>query len=257
MQFVIKDRGDSYSQEIGQKIKEACVQMGFVYDVNTPELVICIGGDGTILRAVHDYIDILDSVSFIGIHTGTLGFLTDYTSAEVEIFLEDLKNMPWLVQEKTLLEMEMPEREKTIYAFNEIRVESFSKTLKLLVYIDNEFFETTAGSGICVCTQSGSTAVNRALNGAVIDSSIDALELCEIMPIAYKDHHSLRNPFIMNTNRIISIYGDTLEYAYAVYDHLETSLENVHHIVIRAANKKVRFLRLRIQPYLKRLKSLY
>ena len=73
-----------------------------------------------------------------------------------------------------------------------MRIESFSKTLILDIYLDHEFFERATGSGICVSSQAGSTAVNRALNGAVIDSGLEVMQLCEIMPISHKNHHSLR-----------------------------------------------------------------
>ena len=47
--------------------------------------MIFIGGDGTLLYAVQKYLDLLDDVNFVGIHTGTLGFFTDYTEEEYPV----------------------------------------------------------------------------------------------------------------------------------------------------------------------------
>jgi NAD+ kinase len=87
--------------------------------------------------------------------------------------------------------------------------------------------------------------VNRALKGAVVDPGLKVLQLCEIMPISHKNHHSLKNPYIMNDTRKIGVRGDTLAYAHVCYDHLERDLEFISEIIIHSSEKKVRFA-----PYL-------
>ena len=69
------------------KIKES-LQNFFIYDEKNPDLVISIGGDGTILEAVHQYLNV--GCCFVGIHTGTLGFYTDYQIDEVDQFIKDV-----------------------------------------------------------------------------------------------------------------------------------------------------------------------
>ena len=91
----------------------------------------------------------------MGIHTGTLGFLTDYTKQEIHLFLHGLFNKKPQLEEFPLLEITLPEKKETFYAFNEIRIESIAKTVHLNIYIDGEFFEKTTGSGICISTQNG------------------------------------------------------------------------------------------------------
>lgn len=60
------------------------------------------------------------------------------------------------------------------------RIENVIQTLDLEVMIDDEFFENYRGTGMCVCTQAGSTAYNRSLKGAVIDEGLNLLQLHEI-----------------------------------------------------------------------------
>lgn len=257
MRFTTIDRGDAHSKQIAQDLIEKCIQSGWILDAKDPQLVLSIGGDGTLLRGIHDYLPILDRVSFVGIHTGTLGFFTDYTQEEIQLFLEHVQSHEPIYEEMPLLEMKTSLSKEPVYALNEVRIESVSKTLSLDVYIDGEYFEHCNGSGICISTQAGSTAINRALQGAVIDNGLRVLQLCEIMPIAHKNHHSLRNPYIMRSDRKIMIKGESLALAKACYDHLEQSLDRVDEICIQTSTKKVRFARYRHYSYLKRLKNLY
>lgn len=256
MRFGIIDRGDDNSKAVSKRIKEACKESGWEFSMEAPDLIISVGGDGTMLRSIHAYIDQLDQVSFVGIHTGTLGFFTDYTQNEINLFLNDLCKRRPSIEAFPMLEIVLPKKHEKFYAFNEVRIETIGKTLSLDVYIDQEFFENTTGSGLCISTQFGSTAVNRALNGAVVDSDIQVMQLCEIMPISHHNHHSLRNPYIMRQDREILIKGD-LTYAKGYYDHLTHDIHDVNEIYVRTSEKKVRFARYRTYSYLRRLKNLY
>lgn len=256
MDFFIIDRQDENSKELAAYIRHAFESRGWLWNEKDPELVISVGGDGTLLRAIHTFIDNLDRCAFVGIHTGTLGFFTDYTQAEVDVFIQDSLNNVSTIDESPLLEFKTSSSQQG-YALNEIRIESLDKTLSLDVYIDEEFFEHSTGSGVCISTQAGSTAINRSLSGAVIDPGLTVLQLCEIMPIAHKNHHSLRSPYIMKSNRVITIKGKSLAFARAAYDYFAMQLDDIDSITIKTSQKKVRFLRFRPYSYLDRLKNLY
>lgn len=256
MRFSIIDRQDEHSKSIASQLETACEEKGWTCDPEEPELVFCVGGDGTLLRAIHHYLDQLDHVLFLGIHTGTLGFFTDYTDNELDRLIANLDNVPE-IEEARLLEARFPGSEQTCYALNEIRIESDSRTLRLDLHIDGAFFEQSTGSGVCISSQAGSTGINRALNGAVIDAGLKVIQLCEIMPISHKNHHSLRNPFIMNDSHHITISSDNLKDAVCSYDHKKMKLDGFHTIEIFTSDKKVRFARYRPYSYLKRLKNLY
>lgn len=256
MRFAFVQRFDENSETVSQHLKVECEKKGWIYDPESPEIVLSVGGDGTLLRGIHQYIDQLDTIMFVGIHTGTLGFFTDYTQDEIDQFLHDISNQNPSIEDFPLLEVYFPQLDKTVYALNEMRIESLAKTLSLDVFIDGEYFEKTTGSGICLSTQPGSTAVNRALRGAVVDSGLRMLQLCEIMPISHKSHHSLKNPYIMRADREVMVCGD-LTTAHACYDHLYMDLKDINEIHMISSNKKVRFARYRTYSYLKRLKNLY
>ena len=88
--FSVISRNDDFSKDVEQKILSRMEKEGWICDEQNPEFVFVIGGDGTFLHAVHQYLDQLDIISFIGIHTGTLGFFTDYQANELDQFFSDV-----------------------------------------------------------------------------------------------------------------------------------------------------------------------
>ena len=74
MKFCIQSRLDSQSNELAELAKKYLEEFGLEFNEEDPEIVISIGGDGTLLHAFHRFSHKLDTVSFVGIHTGHLGF---------------------------------------------------------------------------------------------------------------------------------------------------------------------------------------
>ncbi len=257
MKYSIVSKKDSKSFHVEQRLIQMFRAYGWTYDDIYPSLVICVGGDGTLLYAVNQYIDIINEVQFVGIHTGTLGFFTDYTEDEIEECVRDILNKKPHIDSYSLLEIQLDNKEKSLYALNEMRVENVVKSQILDIYIDDEFFETSRGSGVCICTQPGSTAYNRSLRGAVIDPGMEMMQLTEITPIQHSKHRSLGVPYIMMKNRRIRMTSDTFDTAMLCYDHKHVSLKDTKEIICTLSDKKVNFARYREYSYLKRLKNLY
>ena len=76
---------------------------------------------------MHCYIQQLDKINFLGIHTGTLGFFTDYTDKELDQCMYDILHKQPDIFTSSLLEIKLDNLEKPIYALNEMRVEKYSK----------------------------------------------------------------------------------------------------------------------------------
>lgn len=257
MKFAIVSKKDDKSFRVEMKVKETLIQAGWVYDKKSPSLVICIGGDGTLLYAVHLYTDVIHKVDFLGIHTGTLGFFTDYTEEQVDECLYDILHKQPKVSESDLLEITLDSSIEKLYALNEMRIENIEKSQITDIFVDGEYFECCHGSGICLSTQAGSTAYNRSLGGAVIDSGTSLMQLAEITPIQHSKHRSLGNPYILDSSRTITFCSESFDTAYLCYDHLNQSLKGVANISCKISTKKVRFARYKEYSYLKRLKNLY
>lgn len=260
MNYYIHHRDDQLSLRCKENLMNLLQEKGHVYSKENPQLIITVGGDGTMLHAIHQYIDQLDQVQFIGIHTGTLGFFTDYTSDEVEEFVKDLDNMHCVVSHPLIQSLCYGGDEKLrhhVYSLNEARVENIIETQTMQVYINDEYLEEFRGNGLCVSGQIGSTAYNRSIDGAIIDDTLQALQLTEISGIHHRYYRSLNSPLVLNPRAHITFTSESFEGAMLVYDHLNINLHKTKKIDISFSNKKVNFLRLRQSSYYTRLRSLF
>ena len=249
-------RYDDISKELDRKIKKVLTDNGFEYLDEKPEYVIVIGGDGTFLKAVHENIESLDTTYFYGIHTGTLGFFTDYKSDEVDEFLDDFLNKTENIVKYQLLEVEV-DNDKKYYAVNEMRIENSLKTQVLDITVNGLELETFRGTGMCVCTQIGSSAYNRSLDGAVIQEGLPLIQMSEIAGIHHSSYRSLGVPIIMSENSIITFKSNDFNGAILCHDAYHTKLDGNKIVTVRLCDKKINMLRFKEISYFKKLQSLF
>ncbi|WP_040952889.1 NAD(+)/NADH kinase, partial [Gorillibacterium massiliense] len=84
MKYAVIDRGDAVSTQLHQRFNQLAQSLNMELDEDKPEIVLSIGGDGTMLQAFHRYEHRLDDISFVGMHTGRLGFFADWIPEELE-----------------------------------------------------------------------------------------------------------------------------------------------------------------------------
>ena len=89
MKFYIQSRSDDLSNELMATARGYLQEFGMEWNEESPQIVLSIGGDGTLLHAFHKYSDRLNSVAFVGIHTGHLGFYADWKPIEIEKLVVD------------------------------------------------------------------------------------------------------------------------------------------------------------------------
>lgn len=213
---------------------------GFVLDNTNPEVVLYVGGDGTFLRAVHKYIDMVDDVEFVGLKKGHLGFFTSYNEDEVDTLLSDLKSNN--VDSKSYRLVKATFADSVLYAVNEIRIESPFQTLISEVEINGSKLETFRGNGLTVSSSLGSSAYNRSLGGAIVSTSLEVLQLTEIAPINNRVFRSLHSPLVLDSDSEIVLKPKTKNVLVG-YDHLIKEDENSQVIRFELSNKKVSILR--------------
>ena len=156
-QYALVIKQDQLSHQIAKEIK-AQLNGIMEYNQENPDLVISVGGDGTMLLSVHQYLN--QNVNFVGVHTGTLGFFTDFQKDEVMELVEAIKSECYHLMPRNLLEVKVKhgKKEDTYFALNEMRIDYGYTTQVIDVYINDELLEVFRGNGLCVSTPSGSTA---------------------------------------------------------------------------------------------------
>lgn len=257
--FYISAKTDEISKGLNNKLKDALFNNDWIEDEKSPEIVFTIGGDGTFLHAVHKYLNQLSKINFVGIHTGTLGFYTDYEAEEIDQLIQDVLFKQPKIEAIRMLKIETKngKLKKGLYALNEARIENIIKTQTIHVYINDEYLEMFRGNGLCVSAQAGSTAYNRSINGAVMSMGIEGLQITEISGIHHRASRSLGSPLIVSSNSNIVFKNDTFSNAVLCYDYKHTSLDEMTEITIKLSNKKVKIARFRPTSYIRRLQSLF
>ena len=126
------------------------------------------------------------------------------------------------------------------------------------IYVNDRKFEDFRGTGICVCTQLGSTAYNRSLGGAVIQEGLRFIEMTEIAGIHHVKYRSLGSPSVMCENTQLRFESESFDHALLGVDSDVLPLDGVKSITMHTSpDLSVRMLRGRQVSYFDRLKSLF
>ncbi|NQJ91640.1 NAD kinase [Streptococcus suis] len=234
-------KSEAVSKELWTKLKEA----NFILTPKNPDIVISIGGDGMLLSAFHKYEKLIDRVRFVGIHTGHLGFYTDYRDFEVDKLIENLKLDTGARVSYPILNVKVKMTDGRIVearALNEATVKRLSKTMVADIIINNVPFERFRGDGISVSTPTGSTAYNKSLGGAVLHPTIEALQIAEVASLNNRVYRTLGSSVVVPKKDKIMIepkhsdrYSIAVDNKTFVYDSIES-------IEYQIDNSKIHFV---------------
>ena len=207
------------------------------------DLVIAIGGDGTMLKASHALCDF--NVPLLGINLGHLGFLADIPADNITKNMDKILNGNYVEDIRFLLNGQVFRNEKCIYedyALNDIVIQKWNiaHLLELKTYIDGTFVHTHRSDGMIVSSPTGSTAYALAGGGPILEPSLDALLLVPICP------HSLTNrPIVIDGNSSIEIEIKTREMdnaRLAIDGEVKQELASNDRIKISKKNKSIKLI---------------
>ncbi|WP_137597153.1 NAD kinase [Paucilactobacillus kaifaensis] len=208
MKVAIYSNQTNDSNKVTSRIKELLVDTGIIIDDVAPDIVLSIGGDGTLLSAFHHYRDQLEHVRFVGIHTGHLGFYTDWRDFEADKLVESLKQDNGQRVSYPLVDVDINYTDGTkehFVALNESIIKKIENTMVCDIYIKGQLFERFRGDGLCVSTPTGSTGYNKSIGGAVIDPSLVGLQLSEIASINNRVFRTLGSPIIVGKDQYLDL----------------------------------------------------
>lgn len=234
-------KSEAVSKELWTKLKEA----NFILTPKNPDIVISIGGDGMLLSAFHKYEKLIDRVRFVGIHTGHLGFYTDYRDFEVDKLIENLKLDTGARVSYPILNVKVKMTDGRIVearALNEATVKRLSKTMVADIIINNVPFERFRGDGISVSTPIGSTAYNKSLGGAVLHPTIEALQIAEVASLNNRVYRTLGSSVVVpKKDKIVIEPKHSDRYSIAV-DNKTFVYDSIESIEYQIDNSKIHFV---------------
>ncbi|MCC9694056.1 NAD kinase [Streptococcus agalactiae] len=217
----------------------------FYLSKKDPDIVISIGGDGMLLSAFHMYEKQLDKVRFVGVHTGHLGFYTDYRDFEVDTLINNLKNDKGEQISYPILKVTITLEDGRVIrarALNESTIKRIEKTMVADVVINQVVFERFRGDGILVSTPTGSTAYNKSLGGAVLHPTIEALQLTEISSLNNRVYRTLGSSVIIPKKDAIEIVPKRVGVYTISIDNKTVHYKNVTKIEYSIDEKSINFV---------------
>jgi NAD+ kinase len=170
---------------------------------NSVDLIISLGGDGTLLRAAK--IAAIDGIPIFGVNLGGLGFLTQIGIDNLEIFLEKIYQGKCFLDERMMLDCIVKRKEKEIKKFtalNDIVIGkgAFARLISLATYINDDYVITYSADGLVISTSTGSTAYSLSAGGPIVNPNINSMILTPICP-----HTLSARPLIIGENDQVRI----------------------------------------------------
>jgi len=213
------------------------------------ELVLSVGGDGTILRAARAIAP--RRIPILGINLGRVGFMTLLSPDEAMSKLPHFLSGEGYVEERTMLRADyQPQRkgkkatgesaQKTFHALNDVYVGRghSARAVQIRVVIDGELLATHRADGVIVATATGSTAYSLAAGGPILPPRSPEILLQPVAP-----HLSLGNALVLPPDTTIELEVKTdAEALLSVDGQLDTDLKSGDTVTVRRSHGLALFL---------------
>ncbi len=249
------------SQELCQEMVHYLTQKGFTVHKNSTwdeldvqswigdvDIVITLGGDGTILKAAR--MAFRTGTPILGINLGRLGFLSELKPEDwQEKVLAILAGQYW-IESRLMLQAEFWRGEAliaTYEALNDVVVSrgSLARTVRLDTYVEREFFTTYKADGVIVATPTGSTAYALSVGGPILPPELKNILLIPIAP-----HLSMDRAIVLSQGTQIDVQVSTDHTAILTIDgQFEVALQDGDTITVSAAPVESHFVRTQDRTY--------
>jgi NAD+ kinase len=196
-----------------EQLTAALADKGIEVSEDEPDLVLSLGGDGTMLRAAHRAHE-ADAL-LLGVNRGArLGYLTEVEGGEEQSALDRILADDYVVEERMMLRCDVVEGDgaRRHVGLNEVLVERAARhrMIRLEVTVGGERLGEFSADGLIVATPTGSTAYALSAGGPIVSPRAQCLVL---VPVSA--HMIFSRPFVLAPDEVVEI---------AVRSHDEASL---------------------------------
>lgn len=219
------------------------------------DLLISIGGDGTILRAI-TYVR-NSGIPILGINAGRLGFLAKVQKENIELFLKSILDGNYNFSKRTLISLESNPKNAEInnlnFALNEISVSRKDTTSMITVetYLNGEYLTSYWADGLIISTPTGSTGYSLSCGGPVLTPDVKSLVITPIAP-----HNLNARPLVIpdNTEIILKVTGREPQFLVSLDSRIAT-MNNETVLTIKKTEFKINMVEIRDETFLKTLRN--
>jgi len=217
--------------------------------LNNTDLILSVGGDGTVLRAAQVAVPGMTPIT--GINLGRLGFMTELSADEALEKLPSLLAGEGWIDERTMLEAELSamdqEPPRIFHALNDVVVArgAIARVVYVEASIDGQHLTTYKADGMIVATATGSTGYSLAAGGPILHPQSNDFLLVPIMP-----HLSPAYPVVLPSTTVVQLRITTVHQATLSIDgHINLPLSDGATITIKHSPNTARFLRIHPETY--------
>jgi NAD+ kinase len=222
---------------------------------NSYDLLVSIGGDGTILRAITYVRDL--GIPIIGINTGRLGFLATVQTDAIETALSEIFKGDYKISERSLLCVNTQPKhvdiENTNFALNEIAISRKNTTSMITVetHLNDEYLTSYWADGLILSTPTGSTGYSLSCGGPVITPDTTNFVLTPIAP-----HNLSARPLIIPDNTTVSFKVNGREDQFLMsLDSRIITLPNTTVVMVKKAKFVIKMVELLDETFLNTLRK--
>jgi NAD+ kinase len=234
---------------------QICGKLALVDDV---DMVVVLGGDGTLLSMADCIAAAGKSIPILGVNFGSLGFLTEVTLPELYPSLDTALSGRAPIEERLMLRSTVKRNGEVFsshVALNDVVITKAarSRMIDLSVSVGKEFVTRVKADGLIVASPTGSTAYNLAAGGPIVEPSVEALVLTPIAP------HTLTNrPIIIPASSTVRVqpHMDSRDEVFVTFDgQAGFQLEEDDEIVVCRAERALRLIRPSTRSYFEVLRQ--
>ena len=219
------------------------------------DIMISIGGDGTILRAATLVRD--SGIPILGVNAGRLGFLAMVQKDEIAEFLQLIIEKKYTISERTLISLtgtpDIPEISDINFAMNEISVSRKDTTSMITIetYLNYEFLNSYWADGLIISTPTGSTGYSLSCGGPILTPNVSSLVITPIAP-----HNLNARPLVIPDDTVIKLKITGREEQYLVsLDSRIASVKNESVLTIKKTPFKIKMVEVQEETFLKTLRN--
>ncbi|MDO9205230.1 NAD(+) kinase [Methylotenera sp.] len=190
------------------------------------DLVIVMGGDGTMLSVARSLID--DDVPLVGVNRGRFGFLTDLRVEDMLVQIDRILAGDFIKEPRVMLAAKVVRDNQVLhanYALNDVVIKSALRLIELEVTINEKFVHKQRADGLIISTPTGTTAYALSAGGPILHPNLHAFTLVPICP------HTL-------SNRPIAVHSDSqIEVTVVQFDEAQLSFDGQFQVTLEIGDK--------------------
>ena len=249
---IVAHTGKPAAVKLGEVLSEWLAARDIALTEDDPDLVVSIGGDGTMLRGAQ-YAHAAN-VPLLGVNQGTLGYLTEVDAGEEERAMEAISNGDYHIEERLMLacDVEGIEENKSFVGLNEVLVERDSRhrLVRLLVSVGGERLGEFNADGVIVATPTGSTAYALSAGGPIVSPRASCLV---VVPVSA--HMIFSRPVVVAPDETVTITQISGPAALSLDGGLGCDLKDGCTVTVRRHERPLQLLRLWGPNFVERLRK--